>query len=400
MYRLRDRLLPLAYLDEVLANDQPFDDPKRQELNASRRKRDKLAFIVLRIGSERYGLVVAEVIGSEDIVVKPMHPALSYIPSFSGSTILGDGSIALILDAAGISRHVGIDLAAIRASDDDRETHEHSDVITQLLFTVSGNEQLALPLPLIKRIVTINRDQLETIGDHTFVQVDGASLRVLNLGQHLNLNTPEQDSYSLILPRHIKRPLGILVGAIRDIHDQSIHVEPSTLGLNGVIGTAVINDTTTLFIDLFALAQHEEPSWFTNDAIPDCDEQRTGNILLIEDTSFFQRLVSGYLTSVGHRVTIAGDGRQGLDELDNTGPFDAIVCDLEMPVMNGFDFVHTLRAGPHRHLPALALSALADDQSRSSALAAGFDAYEIKMEKERLLNLVNGMLSGVIGERA
>ena len=107
VYRLRGELLPLLPLCEVLA-DPPdamtkCENVARRKSLSRRRPPLALTFAVIRSGHHRYGLVIDDVIGAEEIVVKPMHPALKSLRVFSGCTVMGDGSVAMICDVTGIA---------------------------------------------------------------------------------------------------------------------------------------------------------------------------------------------------------------------------------------------------------------------------------------------------------
>jgi two-component system chemotaxis sensor kinase CheA len=90
---IREKVLPLIWLHDYF--------------NIPRRKRRKNVFIVvLGVAEKRLGLVVDELVGNQEVVVKPLGTYIGKIEGFSGATILGDGSVACILDVVGISKMV------------------------------------------------------------------------------------------------------------------------------------------------------------------------------------------------------------------------------------------------------------------------------------------------------
>ena len=94
--RLRDRLLPLVNLNDLLALGESKND-------------DTGAYIVVaQVGAGSLGIIVDRVFDTEEIVVKPVAPILRHVTMFSGNTILGDGSVIMILDPNGIARGTGI----------------------------------------------------------------------------------------------------------------------------------------------------------------------------------------------------------------------------------------------------------------------------------------------------
>jgi len=116
-------------------------------------------------------------------------------------------------------------------------------------------------------------------------------------------------------------------------------------------------------------------------ALPEAVQQRlTGaRILLVEDHPLNQQLATELLRRAGMDVVIAGDGQQALERLVDSGPFDGVLMDCQMPVMDGYTATRELRRQPQwQRLPVIAMtaSALADDRDR--ALASGMNAHITK----------------------
>lgn len=96
-------------------------------------------------------------------------------------------------------------------------------------------------------------------------------------------------------------------------------------------------------------------------------------VLVVDDHEDTLRGISVALESAGAEVRCAGSARLGLEQLAGFEPH-ALVSDIAMPEMDGFDLIRTVRAGAsgHRELPAIAVSAYASKEDRQRALAAGF----------------------------
>src|SRR5580704_4989229 len=91
--RLRNKLLPLIRLKEVLRLDEG--------------KNENGFVVVIQAGSQVFGIVVDSVLHTEEIVIKPMSSRLRHIVTFSGTTILGDGSVIMIVDPNGVAQALG-----------------------------------------------------------------------------------------------------------------------------------------------------------------------------------------------------------------------------------------------------------------------------------------------------
>jgi signal transduction histidine kinase/DNA-binding response OmpR family regulator len=101
-------------------------------------------------------------------------------------------------------------------------------------------------------------------------------------------------------------------------------------------------------------------------------------ILVAEDNPVNQRVAQRMLERLGHRVRIAGNGREAVDALDD-GRFDAVLMDMQMPEMNGIEASGAIRAREQARstgrTPIIALTANAMNSDRDKCLAAGMDAY-------------------------
>ena len=100
VYRLRGRLLPLVYLDQALQLERT---PESAALIGS-----AATIVVLQADDRQFGLVVDEIIDTEEIVVKPLGKKLKGVKIFAGATIMGDGRVALIIDVLGLAQEANI----------------------------------------------------------------------------------------------------------------------------------------------------------------------------------------------------------------------------------------------------------------------------------------------------
>lgn len=101
----------------------------------------------------------------------------------------------------------------------------------------------------------------------------------------------------------------------------------------------------------------------------------SARVLIIEDNSENLELMSYLLQAFGHTTVHATSGAAGL-ELARGGRFDLIVCDIQLPDMDGFAVMGALRSDPAwQRAPVVAVTALAMSGDRERILRAGFDAY-------------------------
>jgi two-component system chemotaxis response regulator CheY len=111
--------------------------------------------------------------------------------------------------------------------------------------------------------------------------------------------------------------------------------------------------------------------------------------LVVDDSPTMQEMVSFTLSKAGFAVTRAGNGEEALTRL-KTGKFDLIVTDLNMPVMDGIDFIKNLRTLPtFKFTPVLMLTTEGGDARKSQGRAAGATGWLTKpFDPEKLLTIV------------
>jgi two-component system chemotaxis sensor kinase CheA len=411
LFRLRNVLLPIVRLKEVLQHSTPFTAKTKTEIMANHppaaRDPSLIEYIlVLRTGGRKFGLLIDDVRGNEEVVVKPMHPSLKKIGVFAGATLMGDGHVALIANIDGIAEHArcyGVEppKSAEASNRDPAEVHR------VLLFEYGPEEQFALPLVQVRRIESIDMEQVELVGDQAFITINGVATRIVQLDKYLNVSKCEMlPSMHLVLPKFVSEPMGILVSRIVDTESLSIALQDTSLEDPGLLGTAIIRGRLSLFLDTQYLRERlfgSSPSG--REAVPLQTSRRTskqdstervqvkasaGHVLLVDDTPFFREVVKRYLEREGLTVTTAVDGKAGLQRLAEE-EFDLVVSDIEMPNMDGWEFCSQARKRGYS-TPFLALTSLSKLENSTKARDCGFDGFEEKLDHDRLIGSVLSML--------
>jgi two-component system, chemotaxis family, sensor kinase CheA len=369
--RLRDRLLPLVNLNDLLALGESHND-------------DTGAYIVVaQVGANSLGIIVDRVFDTEEIVVKPVAPILRHVTMFSGNTILGDGSVIMILDPNGISRGTGIgasgDSKAVSSSAID--TMRTIDRTAMLLFRAGSEQKLAVPLGLVARLEDIPRDKIEISCGSPVTQYRGKLMPLVALSDNLDTEKPRQ---SVLVFNDGDRSMGLMVDEIVDVVEDRLDIELSG-ARPGMLGTAVIAGHATDVIDTGYWLTQAWQDWF-HGAAQSANRNTARRVLVVEDSDFFRQLVTPILGAAGYRVTAASSAAEALRLREAGSVFDAIVSDIAMPDMDGLDFARAVRAsGPWTRLPMIALSASAEPADIEAGRDAGFTDYVAKFQREALI---------------
>ncbi len=393
--RLRNSLIPVVRFSELLARTRPFTATDKEEIlrqnPVAERDIGQIEYVlVLRSGGRRFGLLVDRVHGREEIVIKPMHATLKPVAVFSGATLMGDGRVALIANIDGILEHVRLSgaIAEELPKSTIRDPHEVHRV---LLFEHGPSEQFALPLIQIQRVELLDTKRIERIGDREFADIAGRPTRILRLSNMLKVSTCEDlPTMFLILPKFISEPMGILATRIVDTESLAIDLQPNGCE-RGVLGTARVRDRLSLFLDVqqlreFMFGSNEDlENHLTATEIRESRVHRSSvmkRILLVDDTTFFREIVKRYLSTADVEILTAVDGKHGLEMLEKHH-FDLVVSDIEMPVMDGWQFCKVARERGYG-MPFVALTSLAKIENEEKARSCGFDDFEEKLDHDRL----------------
>ncbi|WP_308365511.1 MULTISPECIES: response regulator [unclassified Microbulbifer] len=140
-------------------------------------------------------------------------------------------------------------------------------------------------------------------------------------------------------------------------------------------------------VEVMGLAEREEPEAAPTDAEPPAPALRSLSILVAEDNKVNQAVASKSLGKRGHRVILVDDGRQAVTAWESGG-FDLILMDVEMPEMDGLNATREIRAREQdtdSHVPIIAMTAHALAGDRERCLAAGMDGYVAKPLRIRVL---------------
>ena len=369
--RLRDRLLPLVSLTTLLDLPVVSSDSGIAHI------------VVAQVGTNMLGILVDHVFDTEEIVVKPVTPILRHVTMFSGNTILGDGSVIMILDPTGIARATGITsinetrLGKTAAVD----TYRSAEKTTMLLFRAGGLNNMAVPLGLVARLEDIPREHIEVSCGAAVTQYRGRLMPLIPLSDGLNSDSPRQ---AVLVFTDRDRSMGLLVDEIVDVVEDKLDIE-LTAARPGLLGSAVIGGHATDVLDTGYWLTQAWQDWFH---IRDQDDGRADDphVLVVEDSEFFRQLLAPTLSAAGFRITSVAGAAQALRLRDAGMMFDAIVSDIAMPGIDGLAFARAVRAGGiWESLPMIALTGNASPRDVDAGREAGFTDYVAKFQREALI---------------
>ncbi len=440
--RLRNELLPLLRLSEILGMPKMFIDKdgnrvidKRELIHDRRSKaiddfeeeenqkaansesrseaRDRRAsiqsavnIIVVNAGDLNYGLVVDELLDSEEIVVKPLGYHLRDVQAYAGATILGDGKSALILDIVGISHIMALRSVKDTAKEKIIAKKVNSNKHAQSLLIVrnAATEYFAIPLGLVSRLEKIHKSEIESPGGQLSIKYRGANLLLFRIEDTANVGAIDDVEWPYVIVfQQGGREVGILVSGIVDAMDISVEIDNQTFLQRGILGSAQIMDKTTMLLDLYGLvtpepeiipAAHANVGLVQNTSTPEAADANQSYILVVEDSEFFRSHFKSVLNDAGYEILEAEDGVEGIRVYDeHADEIVLILTDIEMPNMDGVEMTKQLRQRPELDsLPILACTSVAGEMAETRGFSAGLDEYLIKLDREQLIERIQHYL--------
>ncbi len=237
--RRRGALLPLVWLDSELALEGTKD-------------RHVVHVVTLRVENTDWGIVVDEITNSEEIVVKPLGPLLAGLSIFSGTTILGDGDVALILDAVSLAMRAGIGrtATAVREAKAVDLGASWSNSNSFVLAATWEGARIAVPFEQVDRLEKIPSQAIERTAQGMVLQYRGAVLPVSLLGATGIHELPDLGEETKRIPLIVygkgTRQIGLVIEEIVDV----VNVEFAEGR-----GQSVVDGRVTDIVDLDAIVR-------------------------------------------------------------------------------------------------------------------------------------------------
>ena len=420
MLRLRGELVPLIELSDFFGITKTYCDADTGAVNEDRRDRladrrendgasettsdlrggverresadSSVNIVIVAAGAFKYGIRVDELHESAEIVVKPLGMHFRGSNEFSGATILGDGTVALILDVDGVRRLSGASESQQTESDmRARDTEEARDVdsCSILIIQHAVDEVYAVPLQLVARIERFSTSDLQDVGDRKAISYRGGILPLISLegivsSQALDVSARE---FYVIVYTVGNEEIGLMASDIRDIVDYKDTIDNRTHKRAGIAGSMIFNGEILQFLDLYGILELDDPEW-TGHLIGNSGEETNLTVLLVEDSPFFQSQMKKEVEAAGFIVLTADDGLLGLEVLRTHPEITMVLTDIEMPNMDGLEMVRAIRAKQeYKDLPLVAVTSLAGAAAEQKGLDAGVDEYQIKLDREQLVDV-------------
>jgi two-component system chemotaxis sensor kinase CheA len=264
VYRLRGRLLPLVYLNRELK--------LAADARSAAENDGAVNIVVLQADERQFGLVVDQINDTEEIVVKPLRKQLKTVKTFAGSSIMGDGKVALILDVLGLAQRASVvtETRERALTEKVTESTAAAEKQTFLLFAGPGDSRMAIPLSTLARLEEFPVTQVEMSGSQWVTQYRGQILPLIRLNVVLEERrnrlralqappAPDSGPIQVLVLNHGGRSFGLVVERILDIVEDRAEVR-SAATRPAVLYSVLIGDRVTELLDIPAILRSADVS--------------------------------------------------------------------------------------------------------------------------------------------
>ncbi len=387
-FRLRGKLLPILRLCDSLklperrAPRSENEEGEKIDPMLDQRQVNAGSIVVVDMGDQPFGVLVDEIIGAEEIVVKPLGVHFEHLKLYGGCSILGDGRVVPIMDCNGLAEMLQKteehDVAAAYAEEEGSRIGQ--DSLQHTLIYKQGEQRYAIPMALVERLENFEASRIERSSKGEVLQYRGAVIPVLRWGDLVGSPSVDgEDIYCLILSDGNKR-MALQVEDVIDILEIPLDIKmmsDSPLFL----GTAVIQDIATEVVDVFEVVKQVDPNWFARNKREEAEVKT--KVLYAEDAPFFRNLVVPVLETLNLEIWQASDGAEAVRILEERTP-DLILTDIEMPHMDGYELATWVKEHAHlSDIPIVALTATPPDED-DEARRALFTEILLKFDRQSI----------------
>lgn len=250
------------------------------------------------------------------------------------------------------------------------------------------NRPFIVPTQKVHSVHKVALSEIETVGNKATFKLNNQIIPLFKLNEVLELNSTQisSDSIQVIVFEINGKRKGFSIDKV--IGEQEVLVKKFNKQLSrvrNILGASVLGSGQVVPIlnisDLYKSSEKHGATVKT--ASPSSEKETQRSILIVEDSITSRTLLKNILETSGFKVNVAVDGIDGFTKLKE-GVYDAVVTDVEMPRMNGFDLTKKIRSDKETaNIPVVLVTSLSKREHREKGIDAGANAYIVKSDFEQ-----------------
>jgi chemosensory pili system protein ChpA (sensor histidine kinase/response regulator) len=303
--------------------------------------------------------------------------------------------------------------------------------LARVLLVESDRMLLAFPTDVVTEIFLLQNEQVVSMGGNEFLRWQDTMLPLIRLSGHFEFNCPRYDSpeletspainaSSVLIAKGDNQLVAVQVDRCWGEQEVAIRQVEGNIPLpHGFSNCTILGDGRVVPL----VNTNELPSWIANNQrilrsnqlplarlqtaflIPQNDKppvtpiKQKGAILIVDDSINVRRFLALTLTKGGYQVEQAKDGQDAWEKLQNGLKVQAVICDIEMPRLNGYSFLDRVKSDLNlKNIPVAMLTSRSSNKHRQMAMQLGAGAYFSKPYNEQeLLRTVEELIFTVAG---
>ncbi|MCC7251456.1 chemotaxis protein CheW [Hyphomicrobium sp.] len=374
--KLREEVIPAVELRSVVGLGGNEDHES-----------EKLA-VVMRVGTDSFCIIVDGVADIQEIVVKPLSASLAHLKVFSGHTILGDGSVVLILDPSGLAASLGIEKSTEkkRAEVRDQNALERRRLV---MFKAGSGAPKVLPLSLVSRIEMVETSRIESSDGRLMVLLQGRLMPIVPISHEIDMSQP---SYPVLVVATDTHAIGLMADEIVDILEEKLEIQLASAN-SELVGSAEIRGEAVELIDVSHFIRLA--------ADPGRSAATPQRILFAADDQLVRDMLCPALSAAGYNLVAAPIPADVNELMSQIATFDAVILDADAPRLSTPDVLRALKERKDANrIPAIGLSKNPTPRATRIATESGMAALVSKHDRHALLETLAYALDAAADAKA
>ncbi len=281
--------------------------------------------------------------------------------------------------------------------------------IAQALIVKLKDQEIAVPMHLVEETTRFSYKDIQRAAGEEMVGLRGTLLHLVKLNELFGVGKfPKKDEtfrHPTLILGMAEKKLALMVEEItgreeivvKSLGDYLKGVKLfSGATISGEGNVRLIINIASLFGDEAAISTKARVVTTREVSMPVPEvAKRKPRILVVDDSISIRKYVQRFLDRTGYEVEVAPDGMEALNIMGRL-KFDAVITDLEMPVMHGYDLMAEMKKSPElMNIPVIVLTSRAGDKHRQKAIDMGAQDYLVKpFEEQEMLGALKKLLSG------
>ncbi len=259
--------------------------------------------------------------------------------------------------------------------------------VVRSLMVEIGGELYAFPLARVESIIKVDRSAIATVEDRQFITHNGQHIGLVDATQVLGCNAGDNTNEFLpvVIIGDRTHSYGVVVGQFAGERELAVHALDPRLGKVQDVAAAAVTETgePLLILDVDDMLRSIENlvSGRRLSKVREAADDHVSSgkrVLIVDDSLTVREVERKLLESRGYEVDVAVDGMDGWNTV-RLGSYDLVISDVDMPRMNGIEFVGLIKGDPKlRALPVMIVSYKDRPEDRDRGLQAGADYYLAK----------------------